>query len=107
MKTPLPVTAALAWSTLGLKWFEMMAASGHVIASRTKRAPSPAQWVGMTSEKVEAAIASSSAMTRAMIGFPTRDPMAMWNAWARVLASGVAPYHTRAIRNARSRRRRR
>ena len=107
MKTPLPVTAALAWSTLGLKWMEMMAASGQVIASRTRRAPTASQWIGMTSEKIEAAIASSSAMSRAMSGFPTHDPMAIWNAWARVLSSGVAPYHTRAIRNARSRRRRR
>ena len=101
MKPPLPVTAALAWTSLGLQWMEMMAASGHVIARRTKGNPTPAQWFRMGSEKVEAAIASNKAMTRQMIGFPMHDPMAMWHAWARVLTSGVAPYRARAVRNAR------
>ena len=105
MKTPTPVTAALAWSTLGLKWMEMMAASGQVIARRTQRQPTPAQFFSMGSEKTEAVLASSNAMMRAMIGFPTHDPMAMWGAWARVLSSGLAPYHARATRNARPRRR--
>lgn len=85
----------------------MLAASGQVIARRTRRQPTTAQLFGMGSEKVEAALASSNAMTRALIGFPTHDPMAMWHAWAKVLASGVAPYHARATRNARSGRRRR
>ena len=84
-----------------------MAASGQVIARRTRRAPSPAQLFTMGSEKVEAALAASNAMTRQLIGFPTHDPIAMWSAWARVLASGVAPYHARAKRNARATRRRR
>jgi len=84
----------------------MMAASGHVIARRTRRQPTPVQLMTMGSEKVAAAIESSSAMARGMIGFPAHDAMAMWNAWARVLASGVAPYHARATRNARGGRRR-
>ena len=84
----------------------MMAASSQVISHRTRRAATPAQLYGMYSEKVEAAIASSNAMTRAMIGFPTHDPMAMWNAWARVIASGVRPYHAKARSNARLRTRR-
>ena len=101
VKTPLPLTAALAWTALGLQWMEMMAASSHVIARRTRRAPTPVQWYRMGSEKVEAAVASGNAMTRQLMGFPMHDPMAMWDAWARVLASGVAPYRSRAIRNAR------
>jgi hypothetical protein len=101
MKTAPPFSAALAWSSLGLQWMEMMAASSHVIARRTKRQPTPAQLYRMGSEKVEAALASGNAMTRQMMGFPMHDPMAMWGAWARVLSSGVAPYRTRAVRNAR------
>jgi hypothetical protein len=99
------VTAAFAWSTLGLKWWETMAASGQVIARRTRRKPTPARLFRMGSEKMEAALESSNAMAQKMIGFPTHDPMAMWNAWANVLASGLAPYRSRVKRNARPRRR--
>jgi hypothetical protein len=102
LKKTLPVNAALAWSTLGFRWLEMMSASGYVIARRTNRNPTYAQLFGMGSEKVEAALQSSNAMARQMIGFPTAHPLAMWNAWARVLASGMAPYRSRVMRNARS-----
>jgi len=105
MKTSLPVAASLEWTRLGLQWMEMMAASTRVIERRTRRAPTPAQWVRMGNEKVEAALASGSAMSRHMIDFPATDAMAMWHAWARMLSSGMAPYHTRATRNARTRRR--
>jgi hypothetical protein len=104
--TPLPVNAAYAWTHLGLQWIEMMAASGQVVSRRTRRRNSPAQVFEMGNEKAQAAIESSHAMARQMIGFPTRDALAMWNAWARVLSSGVAPYHSRAVRNARTSRRR-
>ena len=83
----------------------MMAASSHVIARRTRRNPTPRQLFHMGSEKLEAALESSNAMTRQLIGFPTHDPMAMWNAWAQVFASGLAPFHSRVARNARTRRR--
>lgn len=106
MKTPLPVNAAIAWSTLGLKWIEMLAASGQVIARRTRRNNTPAELFGMGSEKVEAAIKSSNAMARQMIGHSSGNPFDMWNAWARVLTSGLAPFHARAVRNARAGRRR-
>jgi hypothetical protein len=105
LKTHSTLDTALAWNALGLKWLAMMAASGQVIARRTRRQPTPARLFGMGSEKVEAALESSNAMARAMIGFPTHDPMAMWNAWARVLASGLAPYYARVTRNARPHRR--
>jgi hypothetical protein len=106
VKMPPPVNAAIAWSTLGLKWMEMLAASGQVIARRTRRNNTPAQLFGMGSEKVEAAIESSNAMARQMIGLSCGNAFDMWNAWARVLMSGLAPYHARAVRNARARRRR-
>ena len=105
MKTTLPVNAAIAWSTLGFKWLEMMSASGQVIARRSRRNNTPAQLFGMGSEKVQAALESSHAMSRHMARFPTADPMAMWNAWARVMASGMAPYRSRAVRNAKAGRR--
>jgi hypothetical protein len=85
---------------------EMMAASTHVIARRTRRQPTPVQWMRMGSEKAEAALASGNAMARAMVDFPLTDPVAMWGAWARMLSSGMTPYRTRAVANARRRRRR-
>ena len=99
-----PFNAALAWSSLGLRWMEMMSASSQVIAKRTRRKPTPAQLMQMGSEKAKAAFASGNAMGRAMVGFPLQDPVAMWGAWARVLSSGMTPYRTRAVRNARRRR---
>ena len=99
------MTAMLAWNTLGLNWLEMMSASGQVIARRSRRNNTPAQLFGMASEKVQAALESSQAMSRHMARFPTSDPLAMWNAWARVMASGMAPYRSRAVRNAGSGRR--
>jgi hypothetical protein len=106
LKTHSPLDTALAWNTLGFKWLEMMSASGPVIARRTRRQPTPARLFRLVSEKMEAALESSNAMAKEMSGFPTHDPLAMWNAWARVLASGLAPYHSRVTRNARPRRRR-
>jgi hypothetical protein len=100
---PTPAAVTLAWTSLGLQWMEMMTASSHVIARRTRSNPTPAQWVRMGSEKAEAALASGNAMARAMVGFPLHDPMAIWGAWARVLASGMTPYRSRALRNARRR----
>ena len=106
MINPHAANAAHSWMSLGLGWMEMMAASGQVVARRTRRGPTPVQWMRMGSEKAEAAFASGNAMTRAMVGFPLHDPIAIWGAWARVLSSGMAPYRARAVGNARSRRRR-
>ena len=96
------MTAMLAWNTLGLNWLQMMSASGQVMARRSRRRNTPAQLFGMASEKVQAALESSQAMSRQMARFPATDPLEMWNAWARVMASGMAPYRVRAVRNARS-----
>lgn len=96
----------MSWGMLGLHWMEMMSASAEVIAHRTSRHNTPAQWLAMGTEKAVAGLASSSAMARQIARFPTHDPLAMSNAWARLLLSGVAPYRTRAVRNAKARRRR-
>ena len=103
MKTVSPFDAALAWSTLGLKWMEMLAASGQVIAHRTHRRNTPAQLYTMGSEKVEAMIESSNAMARYLMSARPATALAAWDAWARLLTSGMAPYHARATRNARRR----
>ena len=107
MKTKQTRDALTAWSTLGLRWIEMMAASSQVIAHRTGRRNSPAQWYGMGSEKVVASVASSQAMARRMVSAPPTTPMEMWTAWARLLASGMTPYRAGAVRNARAIRKRR
>ena len=106
MRAPTPFDATFAWGTLGLKWMEMMAASSLVIAHRTRRANTPVQLFTMGSEKVEAMVESSNAMVRHMMAAPPSSPLAAYEAWARILASGMAPFHTRATRNARRRRNR-
>jgi hypothetical protein len=98
--------AAFAWQKLGWQWLEMMAASGQVIAHRSRRANTPAQLFTMGSEKVEALVASSNAMTRQMLASsPPASAAAAWGAWARLLTSGMTPFHARARRNASRRRR--
>ena len=102
----IPFNAASAWTRLGVQWLEMMAASGQVIAHRTRRTPTASQWMRMGTEKMEAGIAAGNAMARHVAAFPVMDPLAASAAWARILTSGMRPYHSRARRNARSLRRR-
>ena len=105
-KSIVPAAAApRAWSTLGFRWMEMMAASGQVISRRTRRNPTAAQWVHMGAEKARAAALSNTAMASRIVRLPLSDPMAMWNAWALTLAAGMAPYRAKAVSNARRRRR--
>ncbi|HZZ95250.1 MAG TPA: hypothetical protein VFE23_22010 [Usitatibacter sp.] len=104
MRNPSPFDAAFAWSRLGLQWMEMMTASAQVIAHRTRRRNTPAQFFTMGSEKVEAAVASSNAMARHLVAAPPTSALAAWDAWARMLTSGIGPYRTRARLNARRRR---
>jgi hypothetical protein len=54
----------LVWGYLGVQAMEMLAASARVIHHRTNRRNSPAQLFTMGSEKVEAALEASHAMTR-------------------------------------------
>jgi hypothetical protein len=101
MRTVSPLDVAFAWATLGLKWVEMMAASSQVIAHRTRRRNTPAQLFTMGSEKVEATLESYNAVLRHAMVTPPSNALAAWDAWARLLASGMAPFHARATRNAR------
>lgn len=97
----------LAWQALGLRMAETLFASTHVIAHRTARHNSPAQIFEMGNEKVQAAMESSHALARQWTAISGRDPMAVLTAWPDMLASGLAPFHARATRNARRAARRR
>jgi hypothetical protein len=101
MKTPPVVNAYAAWSALASSWMQMMAASAPVIASRTRNAQTPAQWLSIGTEKVLAGMESTQAMSRHLLQFPSSDPFAVWTAWGRMLGAGVKPYRTRARRSAR------
>jgi hypothetical protein len=106
MKASQGYGAVDAWLRLGLDCAQTLAASAQVIARRTSRAPTPAQLLSMSSEKVEATLESAHAITRHMLVLPVADPAALWAAYARMMATGLRPYRTRAMRNARIRPRR-
>ena len=91
----------LAWQRLGLRMAETMVASSRVISHRTQRQNSNAQLFEMGSEKVSAALESSQALARQWMRMSGRDPLAVWNAWPHMLASGLKPFHARVKRNAR------
>lgn len=91
----------LAWQSLGLIMTETLLASSQVIAHRTSRQNNAAQLFEMGSEKVQAALESTNALARQWAALSTRSPVAAWNAWPSMLASGLAPFHARATRNAR------
>jgi hypothetical protein len=91
------------WGTLALTTAEMMMASAIVIPHRTRRKNSPAQLFEMGNEKVQAAMEASHAMTRHWMRMGSQ-PSA--HAWAELLSSGVAPFHRRAVGNARRAKRR-
>ena len=96
----------MAWQRLSLRTAETLLASTHVISHRTQRHNTPAEIFEMGSEKVLAAMKSSQAVAGHCIRLAGRDPLALWAAWPQLLASGLAPYHARATRNARALRRR-
>ena len=91
-----------AWNTLGLRWLEMMNASSQVFAHRTGRNNTPEQLFHIGNEKVQAGVESSLAMAKHLQRFPVGNGLQAWDAWMRLMASGMAPYHRRATRNARS-----
>ncbi|MGZ5583815.1 MAG: hypothetical protein ACXWF2_12000 [Usitatibacter sp.] len=95
------LNSLLAWQALGLRVAETMLASTQVIAHRTRRRNEPAQLFEMGNEKVQAAMESSHALARQWMSLSRRSPAALWTAWPNVLASGLAPFHARATKNAR------
>jgi hypothetical protein len=90
-----------AWQMFGLRVAETLVASSHVIAHRTRRNNTPAQLFEMGNEKVQAAMESSHALARHWMAMSGREPMSVLNAWPHMLASSLAPFHSRARRNAR------
>jgi hypothetical protein len=96
-----PLDPCFAWGALGLETLEMLAASARVIHHRTSRRNSPAQLFAMGNEKVEAGIEASHAMTRHLLAMRDLGGLALWNQWASLLASGMKPFHARALSNAR------
>jgi len=97
----MPVDPFLAWGHLGLQAMEMLAASARVIQHRTSRRNSPAQIFTMGCEKVEAAVEASHAMARHWLALQSRGPVDPWTQWPWLLASGMRPFRTRALSNAR------
>ena len=95
------IETLLAWQRLGLRMAETMVASSRVISHRTQRQNSHAQLFEMGSEKVSAALESSQALARHWARLSGRDPLAVWNAWPHMLASGLKPFHSRVKANAR------
>ena len=93
----------LGWGLLTLKAVEMMAASTQVIHHRASRANNPAQLFEMGNEKVQAAVEASHAMARQWMRMGAQLGPAQW---AALLSSGLAPFHSRSLANARRVRRR-
>lgn len=89
----------LGWGSLALKTAEMMFASAHVISHRTSRVNDAAQLYEMAHEKAHAAMLASTAMARHWAGIGARP--ASPAQWAALIASGLAPFHTRAVANSR------
>ena len=79
----------------------MLAASARVIHHRTNRRNSPAQLFTMGSEKVEAALEASHAMTRHWLAMQDHGTLAMWTQWPGLMSSAMRPFRARAIGNAR------
>ena len=92
----------LGWGALAYKTAEMMAASALVIPHRSSRPNTPAQIFAMGSEKMQAALEASNAMTLQWLRMGKTPSM---SDWAAFYASGVTPFHRRAVSNARRARR--
>lgn len=89
------------WGALAWKSAEMLAASALVIPYRTSRKNTPAQVFEMGAEKYRASLEASQAMTRhwTRMGMAARAPSL--EQWAAFWASGLSPFHRRAVANSR------
>jgi hypothetical protein len=90
-----------SWSSLAFRTAETLAASAQVIHHRTSRCNSPAQLFEMGNEKLQAAVESSHAMIRHWLAMRDTSALGLAQQWGALLASGLAPYHARARKNAR------
>jgi hypothetical protein len=90
-----------AWQLFGLRVAETLVASSQVIAHRTRRNNTPAQIFEMGNEKMQAAMESSHAMARHWMSMSGREATTVMNAWPHMLAMSLAPFHSRARKNAR------
>jgi hypothetical protein len=97
-----PLNPLFAWGSLALQTAEMMTASAQVIHHRTNRRNNPAQLFEMGNEKLQAAIEATHAMTRHWMRMGAAPgPASPLDQWAALLTSGLAPFHARAVSNAR------
>ncbi|MEP7070059.1 MAG: hypothetical protein ABI789_12495 [Usitatibacter sp.] len=85
---------------MSLQALEMLAASARVIHHRTHRRNSPAQLFTMGSEKAEAALEASHAMTRHWLAMQEHGALAMWAQWPGLMSSAMRPFRARALSNA-------
>jgi hypothetical protein len=101
-KAPIsPLDPYLAWGYLGVQAMEMLAASARVIHHRTQRRNSPAQLFTMGSEKLEAALEASHAMTRHWLALQDLGAIGLWSQWPGLVSAGMRPFRKRALSNAR------
>lgn len=93
------------WGVLALKSAEMLAASALVIPYRAGRRNTPAQVLEMGAEKYRASLEAGQAMARhwTRMGNAARTPSL--EQWAAFWASGLSPFHRRAVANSRKARR--
>ena len=91
----------LGWGVLAYKTAEMMMASAQVFPHRATRNNTPAQLYAMGSEKMQAAVDASHAMTREWMRMGAQSGPITIAQWAAFWNSGLAPYHRRAVGNAR------
>lgn len=95
----------LGWGAIALKTAEMMFASAHVISHRTSRVNDAGQLFEMASEKAQAAMLSSMNMAQHWARIGAKQPTPAQ--WAALWATGIAPFHAKALSNSRRAARRR
>lgn len=95
----------LGWGTLAWKSAEMMSAAALVIPHRANRRNTPAQILEMGSEKYLAWTQAWLAMSQHWLRMGARSRPPSPEQWAAFWASGLTPFHRRALANSRKARR--
>jgi hypothetical protein len=96
-----PLDPYLVWGYLGVQAMEMLAASARVIHHRANRRNSPAQLFTMGSEKLEAAVEASHAITRQWLALQNKGAYDVWAHLPALMSAGMRPFRARALSNAR------